>query len=92
MEKYTPKFQINDKIYFQDEVYFVRGMMAKECSHPYPEIEYCLSELENRPCTSNVSNKTGVEESRMLSLEDYKSKKIEEARRLLISEGVILQA
>jgi hypothetical protein len=91
MENYTPKFKINDKVYFEDKEYFVRGMMAKECSHPNPEIEYCLSELENRPCTSNISNKTAVNENKILSLKDYKSKKIKEAKDFLISEGVIPQ-
>lgn len=91
MENYTPKFKINDEVYFEDKKYFVRGMMAKGCSHPNPEIEYCLSELKNRPCTSNVSNKTGVEEIKLLSLKDYKSKKIKEAKEFLISEGVMPQ-
>ena len=90
MENYTPKFKINDEVYFEDKKYFVRGMIAKECS-PNPEIEYFLSELENRPCTSNVSNKTGVEEIKLLSLKDYKSKKIKEAKDFLISEGVLPQ-
>lgn len=89
MENYTPKFKINDGVYFDNNKYFVRGMIAKASSHPNPEIEYFLSEESNRPCTTNKSNKENVNENSLLSLKDYKSKKIKEAKEFLISEGVI---
>ena len=74
MENYIPKFKINDEVYFEDKKYFVRGMIAKASSHPNPEIEYFLSEKENRICTSNVSDKENINENCLLSLNDYKSK------------------
>jgi len=89
MINYIPKFEINDIVYFKDDKYFVRGMIAKACSHPDPEIQYFLSKKENRPCTTNTSDWENINENRLLSLKDYKSKKIKEAKELLISEGLI---
>ena len=89
MESYTPKFKINDQVYFDHKKYFVRGMIAKASSHPDPEIEYFLSEKENRACTTNISKWENINEIRLLSLKDYKTKKIKEAKEFLIREGVI---
>ena len=90
MENYTPKFKINDEVYFEENIYFVRGMIAKASSYPNPEIEYFLSKKENTPCTSNVSNKENVNEKSLLSLQDYKSRKIKKAKEFLIKEGVMI--
>ena len=90
MINYTPKFKINEQVYFQDKKYFIRGAIAKASSHPDPEIEYFLSEKENHPCTTNVSDKENINENMLWTLKDYKDKKIKEAKDFLISEGVSL--
>jgi hypothetical protein len=86
--EYIPKFKLNQQVYYQDKGYFIRGMQTKECSHPNPEIVYSLSVNESRPCTSNVTTLSLIEENSILSILEHKNIKIKEAIDLLAREGI----
>ena len=86
---YEPKFKINQEVYLKDDKYYVRGMMAKGSSHPGPEIVYFLSKEYNRPCTSNTTDKSEIDEGKLITVKDYEDKKIKEAQEFLRSKGLL---
>ena len=86
---YEPKFKINQEVYLEDDKYYVRGMMAKGSSHPNPDVVYFLSKEYNRPCTSNATDKSEIDECKLISVKDYEDKKIKEAQDFLRSKGLL---
>jgi len=86
---YVPKFKINEEVYLENDKFFIRGMMAKGSSHPNPDVVYFLSKEFNRPCTSNKSDKSEIDECNLISLKDYEDKKIKEAQEFLRSKGLL---
>jgi hypothetical protein len=85
---YQPKFYINEKVIYMDKEYYIRGLRATACSHPEFDVEYELSENYNHASTSNTSSHSGVNERELMSINDYRIQKIEEAKIFLIENGI----
>lgn len=86
---YQPKFQINEKVYYGEEIYYIRSINAKSNSYPDPEIEYDLSKEWNRSCTTNKSDLQHINENVILTEDEYESNKIEEAKAFLKAKGIL---
>lgn len=87
---YQPKFHLNEKVVFNKEQYFIRGMITAECSHPNPEIEYILSKEWNHESTTNKTDVTWVNERLIHSMEEWEKIDIEDAIKRLKERGVLI--
>lgn len=86
---YQPKFQINEEVYYNGDIYYIRSINAKANSYPYPEVEYDLSKEQNRSCTTNKSDLCQIGENALLTKNEYRLNKIEEAMAFLKTEGIL---
>jgi hypothetical protein len=85
---YQPKFQLNEKVMFNAEVYYIRSIQTVGSSHPECEVEYCLSKEWNRPSTTNKTDIEYVNERLIMTVEDWDFLQVETAKKLLREKGI----
>lgn len=84
---YQPEFGLNEKVIYKDKEMYVFAMRVKSSSQPEPEVEYLLSDKYNRQCTTNEASTDWVHEVCIFSTSENLSKKIEDAKSLLLNNG-----
>lgn len=89
---YQPKFNINERVYYNGKLYYVRGVMAKTASHPNPEVDYMLNEKYCRECTTNKSDEIGISESALMSYDQFQINELEKAKKLLEDSGFTINS
>lgn len=70
---YQQKFNLNEKVIYKDEEYFIRSIMIVSSSSPYTEVEYDLSKLQNHESTTNKTDISKVNENCLCLLMSMKN-------------------
>lgn len=81
--EYSPKYQLNNKVIYNANVYYVFGVKCASASHPYTAVEYDLSRESNHASTTNKAVWANIPEGLLRPFTDELWEQIEEAKKIL---------